>query len=191
MTGVTPTSIEGAWIVTPDRFGDERGWFQEWFRASRLREETGVDFRPVQTNVSKSARGTVRGVHYSMATGGQGKFVTVISGAIDDYVVDIRLGSPTFGEWTKIRLTADEPMAVLIDPHLGHAFHAVNDNTIVCYLVDAEYNPTAELGISPRELLFSGDDLDSSYFLLSDRDRDAPSLNDRVKTGELPKYPRS
>lgn len=188
MTSISPTSIAGAWIVTPDRFRDERGWFQEWFKSSRILEETGVNFQPVQANMSMSARGTVRGVHYSLAPEGQGKFVTVMAGAIDDYVIDVRLGSPTFGLWTKIHLTAKDPTAVLINPHLGHAFHALEDNTVVCYLVDAEYNPAAELGISPQDLLFSADDLMDTSFLLSERDRDAPSLQDRVNSGELPPH---
>ena len=181
-----PTGISGAWMVELPRFSDDRGWFQEWFKLSRYAQEIGVDFRPVQANISKSCAGTVRGIHYSIAPKGQGKLVTVMSGAIDDYIVDIRRGSPTFGQWRRVRLEESSARAVLIDPHLGHAFQALTDDTVVSYLVTEEYNPTAELGINPlcTDLAVSWSaDLP---LLISEKDSSAPGLSQQQELGLLP-----
>ena len=181
-----PTGISGAWMVELPRFSDDRGWFQEWFKLSRYAQEIGVDFRPVQANISKSCAGTVRGIHYSIAPKGQGKLVTVMSGAIDDYIVDIRRGSPTFGQWRRVRLDESSARAVLIDPHLGHAFQALTDDTVVSYLVTEEYNPTAELGINPlcTDLAVSWSaDLP---LLISEKDSSAPGLSQQQELGLLP-----
>lgn len=181
-----PTGIEGSWTVELPRFGDERGWFQEWFKLSRFSEEIGVDFKPVQANISKSRAGTVRGIHYSIAPRGQGKLVTVMSGAIDDYVVDIRVGSPTFGKWCRIRLDESTPCAVLIDPYLGHAFQALADDTVVSYLVTEEYNPALELGISPScpDVAISWSD--GLPLLVSDKDFVSPGLTQQLELDLLP-----
>ena len=181
-----PTGISGAWMVELPRFRDDRGWFQEWFKLSRYAQEIGVDFRPVQANISKSCTGTVRGIHYSIAPKGQGKLVTVMSGAIDDYIVDVRRGSPTFGQWRRVRLEESSARAVLIDPHLGHAFQALTDDTVVSYLVTEEYNPTAELGINPlcTDLAVSWSaDLP---LLISEKDSSAPGLSQQQELGLLP-----
>lgn len=181
-----PTGIAGAWMVELSRFSDDRGWFQEWFKLSRYAQEIGVDYRPVQANISKSCAGTVRGIHYSIAPQGQGKLVTVMSGAIDDYIVDIRVGSPTFGQWRRVRLEESSARAILIDPHLGHAFQALTDDTVVSYLVTEEYNPAAELGINPM-----CPDLAVSWsadlpLLISEKDSSAPGLSQQQKHGLLP-----
>jgi dTDP-4-dehydrorhamnose 3,5-epimerase len=184
-----PTGIAGAWMVELPRFSDDRGWFQEWFKLSRYAQVIGVEFRPVQANISKSCAGTVRGIHYSIAPKGQGKLVTVMSGAIDDYIVDIRRGSPTFGQWRRVRLEESSAGAVLLDPHLGHAFQALADDTVVSYLVTEEYNPVAELGINPL-----CPDIAISWsvnlpLLVSEKDSLAPSLSDASKSGDIPVFP--
>jgi dTDP-4-dehydrorhamnose 3,5-epimerase len=183
---IHPTGIEGSWTVDLTRFGDERGWFQEWFKFSRLAEDVGVRFNPVQANVSKSSAGTVRGIHYSIAPKGQGKLVTVMSGAIDDYIIDIRIGSSTFGQWRRVRLDDSQPRAVLLDPHLGHAFQALRDDTIVSYLVTEEYNPEMEMGISPLcpdvSIAWPAD----LPFVMSDKDSAAPTLSQAANLARLP-----
>lgn len=175
-----------AWFVPAHRHRDDRGWFQEWFRRSSLAEDTGFDFRPVQANISLSASGVVRGIHYSVAAEGQGKLVTVLRGAIDDYVIDLVEGSATFGQWERVRLTADEGGAVLLDPHMGHAFQALEDDTVVSYLVSAEYNPEAELAITPLCPTVAIDWHHGTPLVLSDRDRAAPDLVSRLRERELP-----
>jgi dTDP-4-dehydrorhamnose 3,5-epimerase len=184
---IIPLSISGAWLIKARRFEDDRGWFQEWFKQSVIAEKTGFDFHPVQTNISKSAAGSIRGIHYSIAPEGQGKLVTVMSGAIDDVVIDVRPGSPTFGKWEKIRLESNTGDSVLISPNLGHAFQALTNETVVSYLVTAEFNPVAEKGITPfcTDLNIEWDPLIKP--LVSPKDIEAPSLSDQQKALNLPR----
>ena len=183
---IIPLSISGAWLIKAKRFEDDRGWFQEWFKHSLVAAETGFNFQPVQTNISKSAAGSIRGIHYSTAPEGQGKLVTVMSGSIDDVVIDVRPGSPTFGNWDKIRLDSNTGDSVLISPNLGHAFQALTDDTIVSYLVTAEFNPTAEKGISPfcADLNIAWDS--EMEPRVSPKDVEAPSLTDQHRAQNLP-----
>jgi dTDP-4-dehydrorhamnose 3,5-epimerase len=183
---VTSLAVKGAWLVEPKRHADDRGWFQEWFKQSAVREATGYLFEPVQTNISKSAAGVIRGIHYSIAARGQGKLVTVMSGAIDDYVIDINPSSSTFGTWVRERLTADNGRAMLIGPHMGHAFQALTDDTVVSYLVTAEFDPQSEKGISPfcPEIGIEWDE--ALPRLVSDKDVAAPTLGQQAAAGQLP-----
>lgn len=183
---VTPLGIEGAWLVDGRRFGDDRGWFQEWFKLSALHAATGYDFRPVQANISRSAAGVIRGIHYSTAPQGQGKLVTVMSGVVDDYVVDIRPGSPDFGKWRRVRLSSEEGNSLLLDPHLGHAFQAITDNAVVSYLVTAEFNPDAEKGITPFCPVVGITWEPHGPGAVSRKDIDAPGLLQQRDSGNLP-----
>lgn len=174
---VTPLAIDGAWLVEPTRHADDRGWFQEWFKQSAIHAKTGYQFVPVQTNISKSAAGVIRGIHFSTAPRGQGKLVTVMAGEIDDYVVDINPGSSTFGKWVRERLTADNGRSMLIGPHMGHAFQALTDNTVVSYLVTAEFDPISETGITPFCPKIGIVWNESLPALTSDRDKLLPNLS--------------
>jgi dTDP-4-dehydrorhamnose 3,5-epimerase len=183
---ITKLDIGGAYYIEAKRHADERGWFQEWFKKSELQKFIDFDFTPVQANISHSKKGVVRGIHYSIAPEGQAKLVTVMHGAIDDYVIDINPNSPNFGKWTRIRLTSDHGNAVLLPPHVGHAFQALTDNTMVCYLVTAEYNPTAEKGITP---LCKKIDIDWQSVvtpLLSPKDMEAPDASTQARLNLLP-----
>lgn len=184
---VSPLGIAGSWIIEGRRFADDRGWFQEWFKNSALLEATGYDFKPVQTNISLSAAGVIRGIHFSSAPQGQGKLVTVMAGAVDDYVIDVRPGSPTFGKWNRVRLASTRGNSVLIDPHLGHAFQALEEGTVVSYLVTAEFNPEMEKGINPFCPQI-GIEWDVSVpHSVSPKDTDAPGLFAQRDAGNLPK----
>jgi len=183
---IVPLSISGAWLIKAKRFEDDRGWFQEWFKHSTILNETGLDFTPVQTNISHSAAGSIRGIHYSIAPKGQGKLVTVMSGMIDDVIIDVRPTSPTFGKWEKVRLSAESGDSVLISPNLGHAFQALKNNTIVSYLVTAEFNPTAEKGVSPFCPMINITWDSGVTPLVSPKDIAAPSLADQQRAGDLP-----
>lgn len=180
--------ISGAWVVHLNRFGDDRGWFQEWFKSSTLTQSGGPSFVPVQANTSHSAAGVIRGIHYSIAPWGQGKLVTVMNGAIDDYVIDIRVGSPTFGQWEKISISASEPKAVLIDPHLAHAFQALTDDTVVSYLVTAEFDPVNEKAISPFCPTINIPWSASHSANVSAKDLAAPGLVEQIDAGLLPTF---
>ena len=184
---IIPLSISGAWLIEGRRFDDDRGWFQEWFKKSVVFSQTGFDFSPVQTNISKSAAGSIRGIHYSIAPQGQGKLVTVMSGAIDDFVIDVRPTSSTFGKWEKVRLDSQTGGSLLLSPNLGHAFQALEKDTIVSYLVTAEFNPEAEKGITPfcPKLAIEWDSTIAP--LVSQKDIDAPTLPDQQTAGNLPR----
>lgn len=176
----------GAWVIEARRFGDERGWFQEWFRRSQLEEATGVRFEPMQANISQSRSGTIRGIHYSVAAAGQAKLVTVMSGAIDDYVIDIDHRSPTFGRWERITLSSADGTAVLISAHMGHAFQALTDDTVVSYLVSSEFDPSAEKGVNPLCPHVAIDWRDDLEVLISAKDSGAPDLLGQRDAGGLP-----
>lgn len=185
---IRPLSIEGAWVVTPRIFPDDRGVFLESFRGDRLAEVVGHRLDVVQTNVSVSTRGTLRGVHFADVPVGQAKYVTAISGSLLDFVVDIRVGSPTFGRWESVLLDSRERKAVYLSEGLGHAFCALEDDTAAHYLCSAAYNPTAEHGINPLDPDLALTLPDGIEPLLSPKDADAPSLAEAVDTGLLPTY---
>jgi dTDP-4-dehydrorhamnose 3,5-epimerase len=185
---IQPLRIAGAWRITPQIFGDQRGSFSEWFRADHLEAATGFRLNPIQANISRSSRGVVRGIHYADLPPGQAKYVMPLTGSIIDFVVDIREGSPTFGEWDGVTLESASHDAVLIEPGLGHAFIALDDHTTVTYLVSDIFRPDREHGINP---------LDSDIALtfpagiepvLSDKDTSAPTLAAALAAGSLPKW---
>lgn len=150
MTKFIESKIKGAWIVDPVRYEDERGWFQELFKFSTVQSFTGLKFLPVQFNVSNSKQGVVRGIHYSIAPEGQAKYVSVLDGEIDDFIIDVRVGSPTFGNWEKVRISASQGNSVVLGADLAHAFQVISPRATVCYAVTAEFNPDAEKAIHPE-----------------------------------------
>jgi dTDP-4-dehydrorhamnose 3,5-epimerase len=181
------STIEGAWIIDPVRHGDERGWFQEWFKRSEVEQQIGFSFQPVQINISHSQQGVVRGIHYSIATEGQAKLVTVLSGEIDDYAIDLRPGSPTFGRWERVRLSSSNGNSVLLGPNLAHAFQCVSDEATVCYAVSAEFNLTVEKAISPLCPTINISWNKDLPLLLSPKDTSAPNLEQQISSGLLPR----
>jgi dTDP-4-dehydrorhamnose 3,5-epimerase len=185
---VRPLEIEGAWVDRPRVFADRRGRFHEWFRADAFRELTGHPLRLEQANCSRSGRGTLRGVHYAAVPPGQAKYVTCVSGAVLDVVVDLRTGSPTFGTWEAVRLDDREHRAVYLSEGLGHAFMALEEGSVVVYLCSEGYAPQREFGIHP---------LDPELALpwpaglapeLSDKDAAAPTLAEARRRGLLPSH---
>ena len=186
--------IEGAFEMTPQIHGDRRGAFLEWFRADRFREATGHDLTLAQANCSVSAAGTVRGIHFADVPPGQAKYVTCPVGALVDVVVDIRVGSPTFGEWEAVLLDDENRRAVYVGEGLGHGFMALADVTVIQYLCSTPYAPEREHGVHPLDPELgiewpttdrAGRALDP---LLSERDRAMPRLLDARDAGELPDY---
>lgn len=186
MTKFTESKINGGWIIDAVRHGDDRGWFQELFKSSVVRDATGFSFAPVQINVSHSLQGVIRGIHYSIASEGQGKYVTVVDGEIDDYIIDVRIDSPTFGQWEKIRLSATSGNSVLLSSDLAHAFQVISPHATVCYAVTAEFNPEAEKAINPNcsELKIEWESRFPS--LVSAKDNLAPSLSTQRSLKQLP-----
>jgi dTDP-4-dehydrorhamnose 3,5-epimerase len=182
-------SIPDAYEITPQTYGDDRGVFLEWYRFDKLAGVVGHALDLRQANMSISRRGVVRGVHFADVPRGQAKYVTTTRGAVVDYVVDIRVGSPTFGRWESVVLDDVDHRAVYLAEGLGHAFVALTDDATVNYLVSDVYNPAAEHGISPVDpALGLAFPLDPSDLVLSDKDSDAPTLEEAAASGLLPDY---
>lgn len=185
---IRPLAIDGSWVITPRQFADPRGVFLESFRQDRLAEVTGRPLVVRQTNVSVSSRGTVRGIHFADVPPGQAKYVTALAGSFIDYVVDIRVGSPTFGQWDSIVLDTVDRRAIYLEEGLGHCLCALEDDSTVLYLCSEVYNPTGEHGLHPLDpqigLRFPAD-LEP---LLSAKDVAAPLLADAVAAGTLPTW---
>jgi dTDP-4-dehydrorhamnose 3,5-epimerase len=186
---IRPLAIADAFEITPRQLADDRGLFLESFRGDKLAEVIGHRPHIVQTNVSVSSRGTVRGIHFADVPPSQAKYITALTGSLVDYVVDIRVGSPTFGQWDSVLLDAVDRRAVYLPEGMGHAFAALEDNTTAMYLVTAPYTPSREHGIHPLDpqvgLTLPGG-MESP--LLSPKDQAAPSLAEARELGLLPTY---
>ena len=176
-------------MFTPTAHADDRGVFLEWYRYEQLRETVGHELGLRQANTSVSHKGVVRGIHYALVPPGQAKYVTVLVGSAVDYVIDLRVSSPTFGQWEKVLLDAVDRRAVYIAEGLGHAFVSLEDNTVMSYLVSEVFNPVRELAINPLDTSIALD-LDSLGIepLLSPKDAAAPSLAQALADGQLPTY---
>lgn len=183
---IQPLLIAGAFVITPRQLPDDRGVFLESFRGDHLAEHLGHRPDIVQTNISVSARGTVRGIHFADVPPGQGKFVTAVTGSLLDYVIDLRTGSPTFGQWEAVTLDAVDRRAVYLSEGLGHAFCALEDRTTAMYLCTATYDPDGEHGIHPLDPSVGLRLPDGVEPLLSPKDAAAPSLHEALASGLLP-----
>ena len=185
-------SIAGAWEMTPRQFADDRGVFLEWFKEAPFGQHAGHGLALAQANLSVSAAGVVRGIHFADVPPGQAKYVTCPSGAVLDVVVDIRVGSPTFGQWDAVLLDDVERRAVYLSEGLGHAFMSLADGSTVVYLCSEGYNPTGEHGIHPLDpevgIVWPTAARDGSPLtpLLSPKDEAAPSLSEARQMGLLP-----
>ena len=184
---ITPLSIAGAYLASSPVFKDDRGFFREWFKSADIEGLSDLKFEVAQANISQSSKGTIRGIHYSTAIGGQAKWVTCVAGAINDFVVDIRPDSETYGAWVEIELTAENGNAVFIGGNLGHAFVSLEDGSAVSYLVSSEYSPDNEFEINPLDPKIAINwKLDLADMKISEKDKNAPTLEERRKQGKLP-----
>ena len=138
------TAIEGVWIHNPLKFPDSRGTFEEQFRSSTILDEIGRDFEVVQVNQSLSNRGVVRGIHWTEGDRGQAKYVSCVKGSVWDVYVDLRKDSQTFGKWGAELLSLKNGKSVLISEGIGHAFLALEEETVVNYLCTSEYEPSVD-----------------------------------------------
>jgi dTDP-4-dehydrorhamnose 3,5-epimerase len=184
---IAELSIPGAYVLDSTVWGDERGFFREWFKRADL-DAMGIGFTIEQANLSMSRRGVVRGLHYSIAPEGQAKLVTCAFGELDDVIVDVRVGSPTFGHVEIVHLAAGEERSVLLPAGAAHGFCVRSELAALSYLLSSPFNPTMELEINPfDETLDVQWDL-SGPAIMSDKDAKGPSLNDRIAAGELPVF---
>lgn len=191
---VRELSVPGSFELTPVQHGDERGVFLEWFREDVFTELTGHPFRLAQANCSVSRAGTLRGIHFAQLPPSQAKFVTCLHGAAFDVVVDLRVGSPTFGRWDAVLLDDRDRRAIYVPEGLGHAFLALADHTVVSYLCSAPYAAGREHGIHPLDpeigIAWPSRAPDGRPIapLLSPKDAAAPSLTEVRDQGLLPTH---
>lgn len=178
---VIPLEIEGAWLIETPTYPDSRGLFREWF-VGDLNDKFGLPFFQVlQANTSISAKGVIRGLHYSNSLNGQSKIVTCTSGSGLDVIVDLRIESRTFGEFVTVELSSESGLSVFISSGLGHGFQAYEEKTSLTYLLDKKYEPQAEFSINPLDV-----DLGINWrqipVIMSEKDRSSRSFSE-VKSG--------
>lgn len=181
---VLETGLPGVVIIEPDVFGDDRGFFMETWNGRRY-EEAGLPGRFVQDNLSYSARGVLRGLHFQNPQP-QGKLVSVLRGEVFDVAVDIRVGSPTFGEWTGVTLSAENKRQFYVPPDFAHGFLVTGEDALFFYKCTDYYAPSAE-GIVLWNDPEIGIEWPADAPTLSGRDSEAPPLREMPKS-ILPHY---
>lgn len=180
--------IPGAWEITPQLHSDSRGVFFEWLTDHEFTGFAGHRFDLRQANCSVSAAGVLRGLHFAQLPPGQAKYVTCLSGSVFDVVVDIRLGSPTFGRCASVLLDDREHRSIYISEGLAHGFFALQDNSTVMYLCSAEYDPQREHTVCAIDPALGIDWPGGHQPVLSPRDAAAPTLDEVRSAGLLPTW---
>ncbi|KDN23358.1 dTDP-4-dehydrorhamnose 3,5-epimerase [Amycolatopsis rifamycinica] len=181
-------SVPDAFEFSPRAFPDDRGLFVAPFQEDAFLAAVGHPLRLGQSNHSVSRRGTIRGIHFADTPPGQAKYVYCPRGSLLDVVVDIRVGSPTFGQWDAVVLDSREFRAMYLAEGLGHGFVALEDDTVMTYICSEPYNPGGEHGITPLDPALDlpwPADIDR---ILSEKDRTAPTLAEAGEQGLLPMY---
>jgi dTDP-4-dehydrorhamnose 3,5-epimerase len=183
-------AIPGAWEIDPKRHTDDRGLLLEWFTQREFAGVTGHRFDLHQANCSVSAAGVLRGLHFAQLPPSQAKFVTCVRGAVFDVVVDIRVGSPTYGRWDSVRLDDRGRRSVYVSEGLAHGFLALEDDSTVMYLCSAPYAPQREHTIlaTDPQLAIDWPTVGTAAPRMSGRDHDAPLLENVRAAGLLPTW---
>lgn len=183
-------SVPGAWEITPTLRPDPRGVFFEWFTDAGFTAMTGHRLDLHQANVSVSAAGVLRGLHFAQLPPSQAKYVTCLRGAVFDVVVDIRVGSPTFGRWDSVRLDDRDHRTIYLSEGLAHGFLALQADSTVTYLCSAGYSPDREHTIRATDPAIGIDWplVDGATPNVSERDAAAPTLADASAAGLLPTW---
>ncbi len=171
------TKLEGVVIITPDIFGDHRGYFMESW-SQRKMEEAGLYYNFVQDNHSLSTvKGTLRGIHFQKGEFGQAKLVRCIRGAVLDVAVDLRKKSPTYKQWVAVELSANNKKQLLIPRGFGHGFVTLTDEVEFVYKTDNYYEPSADRGI-----YWADSDIQINWGftnpILSEKDKNNPLLKE-------------
>lgn len=185
---VRELAVSGAFEFTPVQHGDDRGLFLEWFKVDMLQDFIGHPLELAQANLSVSKAGTLRGIHFADVPPGQAKYVSCPAGAVLDFVVDVRVGSPTFGVVDVVRLDAVDRRAVYLSEGLGHGFLALEDGSTLTYLCSTGYAPGREHSVNPLDPALDLPLPPGAEFVISDRDAAAPTLAEARDTGLLPTW---
>lgn len=179
---VIRTDIEGVFVIEPQVFGDERGYFFESFNAERFRALTGIEVTFVQDNESRSKRGVLRGLHFQREPHAQAKLVRVVQGRVLDVAVDIRPESPTFGKYVMTELSGENHRQMFIPKGFAHGYVVLEDNTVFQYKCDEYYHPEYEGGIAWNDPQIGIEwVVPESEIILSDKDRKHPILSELCK----------
>jgi NDP-hexose 5-epimerase len=179
------TAVPGAFVLTPQHLTDARGSFYESFRVDELEAAVGAPFRPRQVNFSVSAANTLRGLHGVAVPPGQAKLVTCVRGAVRDMVVDLRIGSPTFGAFTCTELEADSGRSVYVPPGVLHGFLALADDTCISYVLSTAHVPGTQVDIDPLDASLGLPWGFTDPPLMSTKDTNAPDVATAIATGLL------
>jgi dTDP-4-dehydrorhamnose 3,5-epimerase len=179
--------IPGAYVLESPVWEDDRGYFREWFKWGDL-EAVGAAFPIQQANLSMSKRNVVRGLHYSLAPEGQAKLVTCAYGELDDVLVDVRVGSPTYGLVEVVHLSASEERSVLIPAGLAHGFCVTSEIGALTYLLSSPFNAEMELEINPFDKVLNVPWPLSDEAIVSPKDEKAPTMMERLWSGKLPPF---
>ncbi|GAB3098997.1 dTDP-4-dehydrorhamnose 3,5-epimerase [Aestuariicella hydrocarbonica] len=182
---VNKTPLEGVLVIEPAVFGDERGWFTESFNHDRFAEAVGREVVFVQDNHSKSTKGVLRGIHFQTASSPQSKLVRCTQGEVLDVAVDLRISSPTFGQWTGEVLSAENHRQLWVPAGFGHAFLVLSETAEVQYKVDNYWSPKHERSLRWDDPLVDVKWPDRDAVQLSGKDLVAPTLEELKKAGDL------
>lgn len=181
-------SVRDSYEITPRQHRDDRGVFLEWFKEETFVDAVGHPLRLAQANCSVNRRGTLRGIHFAQIPPSQAKYVTCFSGAVLDVVVDIRVGSPTFGAWDSVTLDDTDRRAMYVAEGLGHAFFALTEDCVVSYFCSSGYAPGREHGVHPLDPEIGIRWPEDVEPLLSPKDAASPGLREAEAAGLLPTY---
>ena len=179
--------IKGCWEIELDHYNDSRGVFFESFKLNSLENIINRKFEVKQSNTSISKMGSIRGIHFAQLPPSQAKYIQCNSGSILDFIIDVRVGSPTFKQHVSVKLDGNSQKAIFIEEGLAHAFISLEDDTRVTYLVNQYFNPTNEKSINPfdEEIAINWG---NSTYILSEKDRSAHSLDEMKNSNQLPVY---
>ncbi|EIF00299.1 dTDP-4-dehydrorhamnose 3,5-epimerase family protein [Saccharomonospora glauca] len=185
---VRELAVRDAYEFIPSVFPDQRGFFVAPYQEPAFVDAVGHRLTVAQTNNTVSRRGTIRGVHFKETPPGQGKYVYCARGSLLDVVVDLRVGSPTFGRWEAVRLDSRTLRSVYLAEGLGHAVMALEDDTVMTYLCSTGYEPEIEHGITPLDPELGLPWPSDVEPILSEKDAAAPTLAQAREAGLLPHY---
>jgi dTDP-4-dehydrorhamnose 3,5-epimerase len=178
---VLQTKIPGLLIIEPKVFKDQRGYFFESYHYRKY-QEFGIENEFVQDNVSSSVRGVIRGLHYQLSPYAQGKLIQVLKGKVLDVVVDLRQGSPTFGEHLALELSDENHRQFFVPRGFAHGFSVLSEDVIFSYKCDNYYNKESERGINFNDSSLNIDwQIPESEIIVSPKDQALPSLDEAEK----------
>ena len=179
---IEQTNLKGCFVIKPNVFKDERGWFFESFNANVFSKETGITINFVQDNESKSSKGVLRGLHFQTGDYAQAKLVRVVKGSVLDVCVDIRKDSRTFGKYYSLILDDKEHKQLYIPKGFAHGFLVLEDDTVFSYKCDKYYHKPSESGIIFNDKKLNIDwGVSEDQLILSEKDKQLPSFESLCK----------